>query len=339
MIKVILIFLITLSRILFAQKNDFEKIDFRKADSVAAKYKGESLKNIPLLSYKLTSSLLSNVEKFRAIYVWVSNNIESDYYNSNLNKKMRQKLYDEKVKLDAWNKSFQIKSFQKLIKQHKTVCTGYAYLVRQLANLADIDCKIINGYGRTVDCNIGKKSIPNHSWNAVNLNNKWYLCDATWSSGYFKIPENKFIFDYNNGYFLTDPELFAKNHYPEDTTWILINDKPKFSEFLIAPLVYNHAFKYDIIPIEPKEMNAQIFKNDTIALKFRIKDSTLATNLMIELIPGQNSSVVKPFVSYTSKNHIELKYKFQITGYFDITIKYDDMNIVTYSIQVKKEKK
>ena len=64
------------------------------------------------------------------------------------------------------------------------MCTGYAYLIKELCFLANIESEIIDGYARTVRSNIDALDMANHSWNAVKLNNKWYLCDATWSSGY-----------------------------------------------------------------------------------------------------------------------------------------------------------
>ena len=34
-----------------------------------------------------------------------------------------------------------------------------------------------------MQANVGGTGVANHSWNAVQLNSNWYLCDATWSSG------------------------------------------------------------------------------------------------------------------------------------------------------------
>ena len=50
-----------------AQQSDFNTINFEKADAVANKYKGESLESLPILSYNLTNTLATDVEKFRAI--------------------------------------------------------------------------------------------------------------------------------------------------------------------------------------------------------------------------------------------------------------------------------
>ncbi|MCU0392464.1 MAG: hypothetical protein MUE81_15210 [Thermoflexibacter sp.] len=338
MIKRLCFFLLITSDTLQAQLIDFQKIDFRRADSIAAHYKGENLKNLPFLAYKLTSPLSSEVEQFRAIYTWVSTNIESDYDYFLQNKNKRQKLNGDKQALDAWNSSFQSKVFKKLLKEQKTVCTGYAYLVKELATLAGINCKIIDGYGRTVGSNIGGKGIPNHSWNAVYLNNQWYLCDATWSSGYFIVPDNQFIADYNDGYFLANPALFAKNHYPLDTAWILMDTKPKLSEFLNAPLIYKHAFNYQIIPVEPQEMKIQTAKNESITFLFKITNSIVENDISIEIVAGEEKRTIKPDIIRNSMGFLEMKCRFERLGNYDVHIRITDRNIATYTVQVKKNK-
>jgi len=162
------------------QTSDFYAIDFKKADSIAALYKGEHLKNLPVLTHKLTANLPTEVEKFRAIYTWVSTNIENDYGAYLTTRKKRKKLANNKEAFLEWNTSFTPKVFKKLINDRKTACTGYAYLVREMAILADLNCKIVNGYGRTATVFLNKDSSPNHSWNSIELNGKWYFCEFTW---------------------------------------------------------------------------------------------------------------------------------------------------------------
>lgn len=208
-----------------AQQSDFKTINFEKADQKAMLFKGRELHNLHLLVNNLTYNLKTDVERFRAIYIWVCNNIESDYDLMLKNNRKRAKLISNSTKLNNWNTTFKKEVFNSLIKDKKTLCSGYAYLVKKLANLAGLECEIINGYGKT---STSFKSIkfPNHAWNAIKLNNKWYLCDATWSSG-FITEDFTFKFNYNNDYFLMHPEDFAKSHKPLDEKWFLLNEKIK----------------------------------------------------------------------------------------------------------------
>lgn len=75
-----------------AQKSDFNNISFKKADSIAKLDHGVSLENMPLLVYRLTNNLNTEVEKFRAIYMWVCLNIESDHGLSELTLRKRRSI-------------------------------------------------------------------------------------------------------------------------------------------------------------------------------------------------------------------------------------------------------
>jgi len=116
-----------LSPFVIAQIPNTEFVDFAKADSIADLYPDHSLTNLRVLSDKLTAPLSTEKEKFRAIYKWVCNNIANDYSFYTMNKSKREKLSGEE--LVAWNKAFAPQVLRTLIESHRSVCTGYAYLV------------------------------------------------------------------------------------------------------------------------------------------------------------------------------------------------------------------
>jgi transglutaminase/protease-like cytokinesis protein 3 len=238
--------------------------EFRKADSVAGIYPGHPLDDLGLLSKKLASPLSTDREKFRAIYKWVCSNVQSDYELTELHKRKRAKLKGED--LEKWNKRFAVIVNRILLDQYKTLCFGYAWLVRELAMNAGIRCEIVNGYGRSVRANLGGNGIVNHSWNAVELDGKWYLCDATWSSGGVT-KTNVFVHDFKEPYFLAAPEFFILNHYPLETKWTLLNDPPSLQTFLNAPLIYANAYKHKVKPIEPATFRMTVAKGDIVSFK------------------------------------------------------------------------
>ena len=276
--KILFHILILVGTIAYGQRSDFDDINFIKADSIAFQYKGASLKNLPVLTHNLTANLTTNVEKFRAIYTWVCTNVENDYEAYQKTVKKRKKLADNREALTEWNDSFTPKVFKKLVSHRKTACTGYAFLIRELANLADINCEIINGYGRTATLNLNETSIPNHSWNAVEINDKWYLCDPTWSAGRIVLEDEgpRFDADYFDGYFLADPLLFIKNHFPLDKNWSLLTPAPSFKTFLDGPVVYKEAFKPNIIPSSPTQMYLETAKNEPLSF-------TLTSPILLKL--------------------------------------------------------
>jgi len=333
MIKYILaLILFIIFNISNAQIYDFKNIDFTRADNIAKLNKGENLQNLALLSYKLTSKLPTKVEKFRAIYTWVSTNISSDIKQQNKIFRIQKKFKNDSIAFIKWNEEYKKKVFKKLLKHNKTMCTGYAYIIKELAFLADIECEIVDGYGRTVESNIDSLETTNHSWNAVKLNGKWYLCDATWSSGY--VNENyNFIEDYNDGYFLTTPILFAKNHYPIQKKWLLNNVTTNIT-FTTSPLVYGETFKYKIVNLTPSKMNVEVKKNEEISFNFKaLKDIPLDKISLIFYLGDKEL----PFNIYDIKSEkgiIKFKNKFKWKGFYDVHLKIKNDIVATYSIKV-----
>jgi transglutaminase/protease-like cytokinesis protein 3 len=198
----------------YAQVSDFHGTDFSRADSVAELYAAHSLTDLKGLADKLTVPLLTQQEKFRAIYKWVCSNVEVDYALISLNARKRIRLKGER--LDKWNAMYNAIVFQKLMKERKTICTGYAYVVRELCFHAGLQCEIVNGHARPGGLVNGTHTV-NHSWNRVRLNGQWYLCDSTWSSGIFNRSTDSFQKKYSDSYFLTEPALFAFDHAIDET--------------------------------------------------------------------------------------------------------------------------
>jgi len=211
------------------QQQDFTHIDFTRAEANARKYKGEDLSNLPVLSAKLTAYLQTDVERFRAIYHWVTHNIEGNNYLLSINNRKLRKLRHSPPQLKKWQQTFTIKVFAKLQEDKSTLCTGYAYLIQRMASYAGIECEIVNGFGLVNDKIFKAGDPPNHSWNAVKLGGKWYLCDATWATGYTEVSSDTFEFDYDDRYFLMEPIQFAKTHKPQEEKWLLLPDTAIYS--------------------------------------------------------------------------------------------------------------
>jgi len=335
--KNILVFIFTFFvNTAFTQISDFKHIDFTKADNIAKLNEDSSLENLPLLVHNLTYKLTTDVEKFRAIYTWVCKNVSGDANQHNKVNSAREKFKKDSLGYIVWNNEYKKIAFKKLLKHKKTMCTGYAYLIKELCFIANIESEIIDGYARSVDRNVEKLESLNHSWNAVKLNNKWYLCDATWSSGYM-INGHSFVPDYNDGYFLTEPILFAKNHYPLQKKWFL-NNSLKQSPFVPEPIVYGETFKQQIIPISPKKLNTTIKRNEEISFSFKSLNTISIDKISLIHISGTN---IKAFEIYELENKnglITFKYRFKHKGFYDVHLKIENDIVATYSFKVTKNR-
>ena len=319
-----------------AQISDFDHVDFTKADSIAYAYQGENLKNLPDLAHKLTNDLDTEVEKFRAIYLWVCTNVANDYRLFLKNKKKREKYEGDSLKLDDWNEKFKVKLFSKLRKRKKTICSGYSYILSELSKLSNINCVMVNGFGRTSTTTIDNYTSANHSWNAVRLNRKWYLCDATWASGIVHPFNYGFKFNYNNGLFLTEPEFFALTHFPIESKWMLLQPEntPSFDEFLNNPIMYGTAYKNLEGLVAPKKMHHNLKKNETLSFQYDLLEET-NSDIVLILDNGFRTETVKPQNIKMSGKQLFFDYTFKSKGFYDVHFSIGNDLIATYTVRVE----
>ncbi|WP_232217147.1 hypothetical protein [Winogradskyella sp. J14-2] len=329
--------LISLAR-LNAQIKDFSHLNFKKADSIALALKDETLTNLPELSFKLTYALNTDAEKFRAIYRWVCDNIANDYSLYLKNDRQRQRFKDDSLKLDAWNIKFRTVLFKRLLKKKRTICTGYAYLLKNLADFANLKCEIVQGFGRVSTTNVETLDLPNHSWNVVNLNGKWYLCDPTWASGIPNPITNKFTFTYNDGFFLANPKLFAVNHFPIDQRWWLLDDKeiPSFDAFLKAPILYGNAYKHLELHSLPQQMHHHIKQHEKVIFKYQLKNNLKAKDVKLGFDNGFSTWKDQPTSIFINGKSLEFEHQFNQTGFYDVHLYIHNELISTYTVDVKK---
>jgi transglutaminase/protease-like cytokinesis protein 3 len=318
---------------LLAQQAHIPAAQWSKADSVAARYPAHAIKDLKVLSEKLTLPLKTDVEKFRAIYTWVCSNIAYDYVLFKINQRQTSKLKNDPAALEAWQRPFSRRMFRVLVRQHRTVCTGYAYLLRDLAHIAGIRCVVVHGYGRSAQTNVRGAGVVNHSWNAVQLDGRWYLCDATWSSGSIDTSRGIFIKEFDDTYFLVDPALFARNHYPLDTADLHLREKPSLHDFLYAPIVYRSAFRYKAMPLARSTFDIDVVKGEPVMFEFSKDKATVIDRVTVRRgISSGDVTVVR--VDDTDDRYC-FDYTFHARGRQVVHVLIDDQYAWTYTVQVR----
>ena len=321
-----------------AQQKGFPQANFTKADSIAALYLGHDLKDLAGLSIKLTETLENEVEKFRAIHTWICQNIKNDFGLFEENQRKRAYLRSKPEKLAEWNKAFTTRTFNTLLEENKTVCTGYAYLVKEMSNFVGINVEIVNGYGRSSGSNVEELGIVNHSWNAVLLDGKWYLCDPTWSAGSFHVFSGLKVFvdDYNDGFFLCQPQLFFRNHFPLEQKWTLLDSSYSKQKFLSSALVYSAAFKLGIFPMLASNFHQEITKDEVIDFNFQITDSLNFEDLYFELLTENKVLSFEADSIHLEGNILSLQTTFSKKGLYDLHLKLGSDYLCSYVLKVKR---
>jgi transglutaminase/protease-like cytokinesis protein 3 len=102
----------------------------------------------------------------------VTNNIEYDV----------KSIHRSKLRTDKPNA---------VLRRGKTICGGYADLITAMNQEVGIPAQTIIGYYKDWKFDEGDKFfIPNHAWNAIQLNNKWHYIDATAGAGFTSLQPN-----------------------------------------------------------------------------------------------------------------------------------------------------
>ena len=181
--------------------------------------------------------------------------------------------------------------------------------------------------------------LANHSWNAVKLNNSWYLLDATLASGYFDVNAYKFVKNYNDGYFLANPELFIKSHFPLDARWMLLEEAVSADVFTNGPIIYGNTLKHSIVPIYPSTLRFEVFKDETIQFKLKTLKDVNLDELTLAVSNGLNTDEIGKARLMYENDLLTFDYKFKISGHYDIHLKLNEDIVASYTVEVSRSKK
>jgi transglutaminase/protease-like cytokinesis protein 3 len=77
-----------------------------------------------------------------------------------------------------------------------------------------------------------------HAWNAVKLDGRWWLVDATWDDPTGDRPASETgQAEVDSTYLFTPPRLFAFNHLPEEAAWQLLQEPLSMGDFVRQPMM------------------------------------------------------------------------------------------------------
>ncbi|MBI4311936.1 MAG: hypothetical protein HY681_09150, partial [Chloroflexi bacterium] len=210
--------------------------------------------SIKALATYLVTPAQSDVEKTRAIYRWITENIAYDFpaYLSG-------DYGDQRAEV--------------VLKRRTAVCAGYAELFKALGAYVGLQVEIVEGWSKGYDyVNTRVDKEPNHAWNAVRLNGAWYLVEPTWGAG--SITEKKqFEPKFEDYYFLTPPQQLIATHFPVDARWQLLSTPLTREEFLTAPRVWPRFFDSGLGLVSHKR--AVIQANSEVAVTLSAPQDTL----------------------------------------------------------------
>lgn len=181
-----------------------ESGDYRFLDRHARRAPAALQEDLSALVAYLVQVAESEEEKARVIYAWITEHIRYDQtaYRSGQGRINR--------------------SNADILRRGQAVCFGYATLFRDMCAQAGLTAEVISGYSKGTLTAVPGLEEVDHAWNAVRLDGKWHLLDATWGSSVVQ-KENDFVQVETQDYWLTPPEHFVLNHLPSQPMWQLLD--------------------------------------------------------------------------------------------------------------------
>lgn len=164
------------------------------------------------LATYLVAPARNDYEKTRALFFWVTHNIAysvDEYFGHAVGHI----------------------SAEGVLKQRQAVCEGYSTLLEALGIEVGLEIVRVSGYAKGYSYSVGSPLLKaDHMWNAVKLDRHWHLMDPTWAAGHID-NDQKFVYAFEEFYFLTLPKHFIYSHLPEDPRWQLLPSPVTKEEF------------------------------------------------------------------------------------------------------------
>lgn len=243
--------------------------DYSQVDQIVSTYP-KSFSKAQDLAEKINKDFTKEDEKARAIFYWIAINIKYDvkaYYSQKNDRPVAYSFRNQEEKL-AKQRAFKLDFANKALKSKKAVCQGYTALFDYLSELTGLESVTITGTAKTNVTQIGKlPGASDHAWNAVKINGNWKLVEPTWASGVVDPAKRVFIPKFNDAYFLTPPDTFILNHFPDDKKWLLGEFTEQ--EFASYPLYFGEYIRDDYQFLAPKSGVFTGKKYNTITFKIQ----------------------------------------------------------------------
>lgn len=274
--------------------------NLKKVDAIVDAY--PKYTNVEDLAMRIKIDFNLDEDKARAAFYWLATNIRynlKEFYNPT------QKTYRFRYSTEVEKQQKITEATDKIIeatfRTKRGVCEEYAQSFKKICELLHIEAVVIKGYVRNTVSEIDHpKKLPNHAWNAVKLNNKWLLLDATWAAGYAQ--NGKWIQKFNNYFYNIPKEKIFKTHFPSETIWVLRFGRMTIEEFYKQPIYGQQFLASAALLISPLNGILTLNKNDTIRLKFKNLDHNSAILYTFKNSKYALKPIIKNLDSYTTLN-------------------------------------
>ncbi|WP_297793993.1 transglutaminase domain-containing protein [uncultured Eudoraea sp.] len=220
----------------FTFSNNYEMVD-RKVRNYP------SFKKVHDLGYRIQNDFISNEDRVRAAFVWLTHNMIYERTYDDIFRTGQKITYQSENGRQSQIRKVILSWVEKAFIARKGVCLEYSLILNELFQQFGLPSKVIVGIAKTdIQFIEGDTSYRNHTWNAVQLNGEWKLMDPSWASGYLDAKSNRFVRKHSDHYFFTKPEELIKDHYPSNVEWQLLDNPVDIAQFYSAPIYLSSFF-------------------------------------------------------------------------------------------------
>ncbi|CAD6192087.1 unnamed protein product [Caenorhabditis auriculariae] len=234
---------------------------FSSVDEVAMHCARHEVASFTDLIRTLSSGARSDVDIARAIYRWITI------------KNLNTMIFDESVQSDTP---------MGLLRGIKYGTESYHVLFKRLCSYAGLHCVVIKGFSKSAGYQPGY-SFDDHlfrnTWNAVFLDGSWRFVQCNWGARHLvnakdgtheAKSDGNLRYEYDDHYFMTDPEEFIYEFYPSEQAWQLLPHPLSLDQFERIPFVRSLFFKYDLAFTDPR-LESTIYTDRTGAATVSIR--------------------------------------------------------------------
>jgi transglutaminase-like putative cysteine protease len=199
-----------------APKNPYFSID--KYARNCPKTAQESIES---LSNYLKTDTKSDLERARAIFVWLTENIN----------------YDDESYNSGGNGD---NSAEAVLSTKIAFCEGFSNLFLALGRNMGLEIEKVHGYAKGYGDTPGMKfRDTDHAWNIIKINGVWRVFDATWGQGSGETVNGKLRSkkEFKEYWFNVDPFEAIFSHFPQDRKYAFVQPMLSLSGFEKFPSI------------------------------------------------------------------------------------------------------
>ncbi|EYC03165.1 hypothetical protein Y032_0095g2798 [Ancylostoma ceylanicum] len=234
---------------------------FSSIDEVAIHCARSEMTTFTDLIRALTSGARSDIDMARAIYRWITI------------KNLNTMIFDDSIEHDTP---------MGLLRGIKYGTESYHVLFKRLCSYAGLHCVVIKGYSKSAGYQPGYSFDDNrfrNTWNAVYLEGSWRFVQCNWGARHLvnakdSDSENRsdgnLRYEYDDHYFMTDPEEFIYEFLPHDPNWQLLPRPITLKQFERIPFVRSLFFKYGLSFVDNR-LESTLYTDKTGATSVAIR--------------------------------------------------------------------